>query len=306
MIRDRVLILVLAVLLVSLFSPLVSNVSAEDQGEEFSFIVTADMREYTTGKYQNSNYFQGTCEAIMKVGRGAFMISPGDIDPPEDVYQIIQNVLGEDYTWYPAVGNHEAETPSDMEWLRSFLGKGVPNQVRSGPINCEETMYSFDYGNTHFVVLNVYYAGFSDSETDGNISPEIYRWLEKDLKENKKPNIFVFGHEPIVSIPDADSGRIRHVGDNLDAHPEFSFKFQELLIKHNVMAYFCGHTHNFSYSQINGLWQIDAGHCRGIGDDGAPSTFLKFYVNGSKVRFEAYRTDKDDPTYSLKHSVTIQ
>jgi hypothetical protein len=31
-----------------------------------------------------------------------------------------------------------------------------------------------------------------------------------------------------------------------------------------VTAYICGHTHNASIAKINGLWQFDAGHARGI------------------------------------------
>ena len=40
--------------------------------------------------------------------------------------------------------------------------------------------------------------------------------------------------------------------------------FIQLLLKHGVTAYVCGHTHNTSYMMFNGLWQIDTGHSRGL------------------------------------------
>jgi hypothetical protein len=84
----------------------------------FSFIVTADMGGFAGPEYQSSKYFLGTCEAVRKFGKGSFMVGQGDIDPPYHVLDTIKKVLGIDYLWYPVVGNHEAETPEDMAWLR--------------------------------------------------------------------------------------------------------------------------------------------------------------------------------------------
>jgi len=271
----------------------------------FSFDITADMRKYAGPQYQTSEYFMGACEAIDDIGKGAFMVSVGDIDPPEYVSKTVEKVLGSDYTWYPVVGNHEAETPNDMTWLRNWGQSDIPYLVQRGPENCESTTYSFDFRNAHFVVLNEYYDGNSDAGTNGDVTKPLYEWLKSDLEATSKPFIFVFGHEPIVSIPDIDSGRYRHIGDNLDAHPENNHRFQELLRRGKVTAYICGHTHNFSFSKINGLWQIDAGHCRGIGDKGAKSTFLKVWVGRVKCRVDAYRYDVNDNVYSLNRTIEL-
>ena len=69
----------------------------------FSFTVTADMREYTG---TNINYFRGVCERLFYGGPGDFMISPGDIDPPEQVDNDLQNYISTNYLWYPVTGNH--------------------------------------------------------------------------------------------------------------------------------------------------------------------------------------------------------
>jgi hypothetical protein len=241
-------------------------VSCERNQESFTFVVAADMRYTAKEEYRNSNYFQGACEAIKKYGKGAFMISPGDIDPPSAVREVISQVLGADYPWYPVVGNHELDDSSSMKYLRNYNKNGntLPNIVRTGPERSIETTYSFDWGDNHFVVLNQYYDGQSDMGTDGDLVPELLNWLENDLTNTKKKYIFVFGHEPIISIPDLDNGRLRHEYDSLNKYPKSSFKFHQLLKKFNVTAYFCGHTHNFSIAKINGLWQIDVGHARGI------------------------------------------
>ena len=86
-----------------------------DDYKIFSFDVTCDMRKFAGPDYQTSQYFMGVCEAIREIGKGAFMVSPGDIDPPWQVSETINKILDEDYYWYPVVGNHEAETPEDME-----------------------------------------------------------------------------------------------------------------------------------------------------------------------------------------------
>jgi len=298
----------LTVALVLIFALVLSySLTARLSKEEtvFSFIVTVDMRQYAGPKYHSSQYFQGTCEAIREVGKGSFMVSPGDIDPPQYVFDMVKKIFGEEYAWYPVVGNHEAETPEDMAWLRDWGSGDIPNLIRRGPENGEETTYSFDFEHAHFVALNEYYDGKSDVGTDGDISEPLYNWLKNDLAANKKPFVFVFGHEPIVSIPDFDNGRHRHKGDNLDAYPENNQRFQELLRRYGVMAYICGHTHNFSFAKINGLWQIDAGHCRGVAETGARSTFLKIMVGKNSCRVEVYRDDSKGGKYALTNTIML-
>jgi len=243
----------------------VSLMAAADEGpvEELVFIVAADMRRFAVDGESSKN-FSGACEAIKEVGAGAFMISPGDLDvhPPSAIRDMIDQVLGEDYPWYPVLGNHDPESPSTMRYLREY-NQTVPNVVNRGPEGCETTTYSFEWADTHFVVLNQYYDGVKDWGLEGEIVPELMAWLEADLRTNTKPHIFVFGHEPLVSMPDMDNGRIRHQGDSLDADPENAFRFHQLLLKYEVDAYICGHTHGTSYAKINGLWQLDPGHARG-------------------------------------------
>jgi hypothetical protein len=110
-----------------------------------------------------SKNFSGACEAVKQVGAGAFMISPGDldVDPPSAVRDMISEVLGEDYPWYPVLGNHDRESPSTMRYLRA-CSMTVPHVVNRGPLGCGATTYSFDWRDAHFVVLNQYFDGVND------------------------------------------------------------------------------------------------------------------------------------------------
>jgi len=269
------------------------------------FIVTADMREYTLD--YGEQYFRGAVRAAADLGGGEFMVSPGDIDPPDKVYAVIREYLGPDYLWYPVVGNHEAETDSDMAWLREFNAGGtlLPNIVNTGPSGSEETTFSFDAGSCHFAVVNQYFDGSSDIGTDGDVPDALYTWLKRDLETTDKPIIFVFGHEPAFPKADAESGRERHMDDSLNQHPENRDRFWALLKQYSAV-YFCGHTHNYSAVQIDGVWQIDAGHARGIQDPGAKSTFLRVTVSrkGEAV-LNTYRLNDAFDGYELYEQVTL-
>ena len=282
------------------FSRVSTPARTPSAGEEtFTFAVTADMRQFAgPGTYDSAQYFRGAVEAIAAHGAGAFMISPGDIDPPAGVMWTITQTLGSDYAWYPVVGNHEAETPGDMDWLRSY-GYGA---VQPGPMGCPETTYAFDYGNSHFVVLNEYCDSSGDTATDGDIPDHLYDWLVADLEGTSADNIFVIGHEPGYPQPDADNGRLRHESDSLNAHLANRDRFWELLKEHQVAAYLCGHTHNYSLARVDGVWQLDAGHARGLGDTGAPSTFVLVQVDGTNITYQTYRDDANGGAYNLMHA----
>jgi hypothetical protein len=272
--------------------------------QHFAFAVTADMRKYSGPSYHTTQYFRGATEAIADLGSSAFMVSPGDIDPTTDVMWTITQTLGITYTWYPVVGNHELPgqgsepyTGANMDWLRNY----DYGTVNPGPPGCPETTYSFDHGNSHFVMLNEYCDTGGDTVTQGDIPDHLYTWLVTDLSSTDRTHIFVFGHEPAYPQPDADNGRTRHVGDSLDQYPTNRDRFWSLLQSEGVVAYICGHTHNYSTIEIGGVWQLDVGHARGIGDPDARSTFALVCVNGSNVIFEVYRDDASGGPYTQTH-----
>jgi len=271
----------------------------------FSFLAAGDMRGFVKAKTADKRYFDGVCAAARDLGPGAFMITPGDFDPPAPVRATLDEYLGTNYLWYPVVGNHEIETPEDMAWVQAWAGRGIPHLVQSGPPGAELTTYSFDYGNSHFVAVNDYFDNKANVKSRGAIADVTLDWLEKDLAATTKTHIWVIGHQPIQSLPDMDTGRVRHGGESVSEHSASVERFVSLLQKYHVRAYICGHTHNTSVAKVRGLWQADSGHARGAGDSGSPSTFLKFTVNGAAAQVEIYRADARGENYTLKKTVPL-
>jgi hypothetical protein len=233
------------------------------------------------------------------------MISPGDIDPIPAVRSTLDRFFGYNYVWYPVIGNHEAETPQDLIWLHVWSTGPIPGLVRQGPPTCKATAYSFDHGIAHFAVLNQYCDDKSEKGVKGDVVSVVHDWLVADLAGNRKPVVFVVGHEPIVAVPDMDNGRVRHKGDSLDAHPESAKRFVDLLRQHNVTAYLTAHTHNASVTNIAGVWQIDCGHARGLGDKGARSTFMKVHVARAGCQVDVHRADANGENYTLTKSIKL-
>jgi hypothetical protein len=257
---------------------------AQNTNDPFSFIVSSDQREHATQEFRSHVYTLGGYEAINAVGKGSFMIVLGDLDPPSATRELIASVLGKDYLWYPVIGNHDLEVEANTEYLRAMNRgtNGLPNVRHKGPAGCEETTYSFDWNNVHFVVLNVYYDGKNDNKADGTITPELMKWLENDLKQNANKRVLVFGHEPIYPFLDMDNGTVRHLNDALDKYPDNAQEFHRLLVKYRVTAYFSGHTHAAFYANINGLWLFSSGHIYGQEDRYNPEklfSVLAKYVN---------------------------
>ena len=149
------------------------------------------------------------------------------------------------------------------------------------------------------MILNVYCNHIGPRSTDGDISDHLYDWLAADLEATDKAHVFVFGHEPAYPQPDAESGSIRHEDDSLNGYPQRRDRFWRLLDEYDVAFYGCGHTHGFSLTQLDGVWQLDAGHASGLGYSNSPSTFIIIAVYPDYIQYEVYRDDGDGGGYQL-------
>ncbi len=267
------------------------------------------------GDKDKPEYFRGVCEAIAKVGKGAFMLGPGDLNPAFNTRWTIDKYLGTDYIWYPVVGNHDIDLESWIQWLRDYNpgGNSLPNIVNVGPENCEETMYSFDWGNCHFAVINNYCDGNSDTGyygkghgKGGTFGDALYEWLRDDLDATDKQHIFVSGHEPAYRQYDMDTGKERRKGHK-GHNPDFTDRFWELLNQKGVLAYICGHNHSYKVTKLDEVWQIQGGHSQGIGRglEEYRSTFIMIHINEDTVTFDTYRLDEGQLRYELAHSGTL-
>jgi hypothetical protein len=297
-----------------------SSVSYAQPGD-WNFTVAGDMRRYVV--YQDIHGWDHACRAINEAGAGAFMVSPGDLDqqytsnPSDIIYQVIEQEISPGFPFFPGVGNHEFDYQETMNWLRGFDNGGPTYIVNPGPPGSENTTYSWDNGEAHFVMLNECFDGVDDlGSIEGNWNPVLGSWLDADLTANTLPLVFVFGHFPAFPQPDRDTGLQIHMDDtdfNVYNDGVYRDALWSLLTAHSVTAYICGHTHASSAVQIDGVWQIDLGHARGPRNQAwhGPSTFLRFNIGADQsVELETWRQPYtsgigNEAPYSLWHTNII-
>jgi 3',5'-cyclic AMP phosphodiesterase CpdA len=272
-----------------------------------SFTIAGDMRSFTENpKQDGKRFFDGACEAMSRVGPGSFLLSPGDFDPPASNRAVIDRYLGKNFPWYIVVGNHDVENAVVMPWVRSWLKDKIPNVVHRGIAGSHLSLYSWDYGNSHFIAIDTYPWAVPGKKGVVDLTDDTFKWIEDDLKSTHKAFIWVTGHQPIQSFPDMDTHRSRHGTDSVSVNPQTAQRFIVLLEQYHVKAYLCGHTHDVSVKKLpGGLWQCDTGHCRGGGDTGSPSSFLKVQACSEGARVEIYRSDPSGNTYTLRSTVDL-
>ncbi len=172
---------------------------------------------------------------------------------------------------WPVVGNHEIRHREDENNFR----RAFPNVFNNGPDDEKGLSYSFDFGNSHFVVVNSdrWYYGDPEDTTDDRRDWHYIKhldWLENDLADAKKRNvkhIFVFSHE--MGFP--TGGHLRDGLPNLGRdlvlpldstriwYLERRNKFWELLKNYNVDAHICGHEHLYARQSVDGVYEIITG-----------------------------------------------
>ena len=211
-------------------------------------------------------------------GVGAFHITAGDYFEDDHstlashFYDEMVAEFGPDVVWYPGVGNHEVQREQhDLLWLRQFYRDKLQGKVNAGPQGSEETSYSWDYRNAHFVQIDMYFDGEKHRE-DVGFSDQILEWLEKDLDKNTRPVVFVIYHEP--AWPNDRGGK---------DSPDNWQKFMKILNDRKVVAGFCAHTHTYGRTQVPGpwesvTWEIDAGNAGRLSHGDKHQTFVDIIV----------------------------
>jgi phosphodiesterase/alkaline phosphatase D-like protein len=307
---------------------------------EFSFILTSDPHVWW-GRGDKLNRFRGVCEAISKAGRGDFMILAGDLHSQgtDNYGNDIRNYIGIDYIWYPVVGNHDFDDNGSWNDFKKYGPQQtfLPNIV-SIYSDCPNTMYSFDYKNCHFVVINNFYDGTTEDapckKTDPNwpncrdslplFDWSVRSWLKNDLSASTKQYKFVIGHIPVFRW-DWDNDNYPEQELSLSCRPsdgvyntcdlpqskrrewyENRHAFFDILRDHGVIAYFCGHLHKYHalYIESDRVWQIQSPHSSGENDH-SQSGFLKFFIKGENIFFDIYSADLNGFNYAYVRSVTL-
>jgi 3',5'-cyclic-AMP phosphodiesterase len=262
---------------------------AENQNSVFSFGIIGDTQQFdpnnANGSFQMASKKLSSENVDLVMTEGDLLSSCDGGADCEAKLNSWKNAIGALYPkTYELMGNHDrtGKDKSDALWQRFF---SLPT---NGPAGYSELAYSFDFKNSHFVVLN-------SEKPSENIVNDVQRsWLEQDLNANKKENTFVFFHEPAYPVSSK-------IGESLDAKPKERDALWNILSSHNVTAVFNGHEHIASRRKIGNLYQFVFGNTDSFDHD-APKTEVAEYffvgntyglvkVNGKMIIIETHASD---------------
>ena len=290
---------------------LLSVVLPARAAEPLRFCVTADNRGHSD--------FISILQQMAKLqgGPGQFMISVGDVDPAQTTRGHLDQVFGKDFIWYPVVGNHELKgtgtdlAENDMLYLRKYYDARLKGKVNPGPKGTTETTYSFDAGDVHIAVINLYWDGEEAPESDkaqpySDVVKPLRTWLEEDLQRSHKTWKLVVGHEPGWPQADRDWGESRYENCGLSLQPRKRQRFWSILEENGVAAYLCAHTHRYSRYLPEGskVWQIDSAQARGD-KSWQFDAFLIVTADAKTLRFDAYRNLKEQGKFTITDTLTL-
>jgi len=144
---------------------------------------------------------------------------------------------------YEVVGNHDRSGGSfaDTVWQKEF------NLPTNGPSGFLKQVYSFNFQNSHIVILD------TEKPQGGEVSDDQLTWLKNDLSADKKPRTFVFFHEP--AFPTSF-----RKGKSLDINIQQRNKLWKILADNHVTAVFSGHEHFFTRKKIGNIYQFIVGN----------------------------------------------
>lgn len=143
---------------------------------------------------------------------------------------------------------------------------GNPDNVR---FDQSRLTYSFDDGDSHFMVMNTDFACKNDGgDEQCGVANTPINWVKQDLaaaaSNPKTKHIFAFGHKPAF----AAQGLQAYPQDTMDLHPNDRNQFWDTMNNTGAVAYLTAHMHAYAHGQpatttqpkIANTWQVIAGN----------------------------------------------
>ena len=234
--QRTMILLVMAALLLGLGSAWSVGAAPQASATSFHFVFTADSRDDYSVLPDLSHK--------MVTLNPAFGFFGGDLCGNFDV-SCINN------TWKPALdgnnqdgilaktfvsrGNHDNGSLSTWQGLWDFEGMAGRVGANHYAALTNDATYSFDYGNSHFAVIDLPQGG-SSSWTSSEIN-----WLDADLSAAESRGLvheFIFSHGPMYGVTSQHGSE----------QPSAALK--AVLNKHPISAGFHGHEHVTAYTHV--------------------------------------------------------
>ena len=226
-----IFLLFLALLLISCTS---------QQEKPFTFVVIGDHRP-ADENLPPPEVFSKEMKSIEKL-KPTFIVDTGDLifgvskkkEVIERQYRDLFNVLSQfNIPIYPTVGNHEVANNNLSYYIQNFH---------------RPTYYSFNYHNSHFIVLST-----EEKGEDGSIEGRQLAWLKQDLnRAQKATNIFIFMHRPMFPKYTLQAMKYKSFP------PERRDELRNLFLRYSVKIVFAGHEHVYSKVLRDGIWYINS------------------------------------------------
>lgn len=224
----------------------------------FSFVVFGDVQE-------GHKTFIDLVDKVNQEEAVDFAVIVGDMAEygREESYKNFLKILSNlKVKYYPVPGNHDLVKYGYKYYQKYF-----------GPY-----YYSFDYKNSHFVVLN--------NALNSSFHKKQFNWLKKDLAQTKKENIFVFMHRPMFDPTEI-------YDDYIMSGRETVKELMKLFNKYKVDYVFAGHLHAYANAKRDNVIYVVTG---GAGAQlhlpyyfGGFHHYVKINVDGNEIKEEVVK-----------------
>ena len=183
----------------------------------------------------------------------------------------------------PVTGNHESYTPQ-RQFSMPVLFTAQFKLPLNGPENLRGQVYSFDYGDAHFIMLD------SQEGEQRAFVPDMLEsqkaWLENDLQSTRKKWKLAFLHRPLYNNKAGDGeANIRKA-------------FGSIFDKYHVDVVFTGHDHAYARTYPIYGSMVTASPAQGTIYVAAGRSGTKTYRNLlAKEWHEFFYDPQDEPNY---------
>ena len=103
-----------------------------------------------------------------------FLVIVGDFPHYYQTQAKIDTYLGTGFLWYPVIGNHEvSDDINNFYAVRDTIVPSLPHIDDYGPAGSVNTSYSWSFNNAHFVSINAYWDGTTNTNADHSADGDI-------------------------------------------------------------------------------------------------------------------------------------
>ena len=197
-------------------------------------------------RYLGTNYL----DAWLLMGDNTYTYGR-DVEFQSNFFNIYKDTLLKKYPMFPSPGNHDYnddKTELDTHDIAYYQIFSMPVDGEAGGVaSHNQSYYSYDLGNIHFLSLDSY--GREDLQRMCDTAGPQVQWIKKDLdawqqaNQNKKGWVIAYWHHPPYTMGSHNSDKeldLVHIREN----------FIHILERYGVDLVLCGHSHDYERSKL--------------------------------------------------------